>query len=64
MRKQPEVMECFFTTGSADIMLRVAIPSVAAYDHFLERRRCRSDGEGLILVTANLRRNRHCHLLR
>ncbi len=36
MRKQPEVMECFFTTGSADIMLRVAIPSVAAYDHFLE----------------------------
>ncbi len=36
MRKQPEVMECFFTTGSADIMLRVAISSVAAYDRFLE----------------------------
>jgi len=36
LRKQPEVMECFFTTGAADIIVRVAIPSVAAYDHFLE----------------------------
>lgn len=36
MRQQPEVMECFFTSGSADIMLRVATSSVAAYDRFLE----------------------------
>jgi DNA-binding Lrp family transcriptional regulator len=36
MRKQPEVMECFFTTGAADVILRVATPSVAAYDEFLE----------------------------
>lgn len=36
MRKQPEVMECFFTTGAADIIMRVATASVAAYDHFLE----------------------------
>ena len=36
MREQPEVMECFFTTGAADIILRVATASVAAYDHFLE----------------------------
>ena len=36
MREQPEVMECFFTTGAADILLRVATPSVAAYDRFLE----------------------------
>ncbi|MFQ5548199.1 MAG: Lrp/AsnC family transcriptional regulator [Woeseia sp.] len=36
MRRQPEVMECFFTTGAADIILRVATPSVAAYDNFLE----------------------------
>lgn len=36
MREQPGVMECFFTTGAADILLRVATPSVAAYDHFLE----------------------------
>ena len=36
MRRQPEVMECFFTTGAADIIVRVATSSVAAYDHFLE----------------------------
>ncbi len=36
MREQPEVMECFFTTGAADVILRVATPSVAAYDEFLE----------------------------
>jgi Lrp/AsnC family transcriptional regulator, leucine-responsive regulatory protein len=36
MRKQPEVMECFFTTGAADVILRVAIPGVGAYDSFLE----------------------------
>lgn len=36
MREQPGVMECFFTTGAADVILRVATPSVASYDHFLE----------------------------
>jgi DNA-binding Lrp family transcriptional regulator len=36
MQKQPEVMECFFTTGAADVILRVVTPSVAAYDNFLE----------------------------
>ncbi len=36
MRKQPEVLECYFTSGAADIILRVATTSVAAYDEFLE----------------------------
>jgi DNA-binding Lrp family transcriptional regulator len=36
MRQQPEVMECYYTTGDADFLLRVAIPSVAAYDKFLQ----------------------------
>ena len=36
MREQPEVMECYYTTGDADFLLRVAIPSVAAYDEFLQ----------------------------
>ena len=36
IRDRPEVMECFFTTGDADILLRVATPSVSAYDRFLE----------------------------
>lgn len=37
IRARPEVMECFFTTGNADILLRVATPSVSAYDEFLEK---------------------------
>ncbi len=36
IRDRPEVMECFFTTGDADILMRVATPSVSAYDKFLE----------------------------
>ncbi len=36
MLAHPEVMECFFTTGDADILLRVVTPSVSAYDDFLE----------------------------
>lgn len=36
IRDRPEVMECFFTTGDADILMRVATPSVSAYDRFLE----------------------------
>lgn len=36
IRNRPEVMECFFTTGDADILMRVATPSVSAYDRFLE----------------------------
>ena len=33
--KRPEVMECFNTTGDSDVLLRVVVPSVAAYDDFL-----------------------------
>ena len=36
IRQRPEVMECYYTTGDADFLLRVAIPSVAAYDRFLQ----------------------------
>ena len=36
IRARPEVMECFFTTGDSDILMRVATPSVSAYDKFLE----------------------------
>lgn len=36
IRRRPEVMECYYTTGDADFLLRVAIPSVAAYDRFLQ----------------------------
>ncbi len=41
---RPEVMECFFTTGDADILMRVATPSVSAYDRFLEEHIFQAEG--------------------
>jgi Lrp/AsnC family leucine-responsive transcriptional regulator len=32
---RPEVLECYLMTGDADYLLRVAIPDVSAYEHFL-----------------------------
>lgn len=31
----PEVLQCYAVTGNADFVLRVVIPSMAAYDRFL-----------------------------
>ena len=31
----PEVLECYLMTGDADYLLRVAVPDVEAYQHFL-----------------------------
>lgn len=36
LSKHPEVMECFTTTGDADVLMRVVTASVPAYDAFLE----------------------------
>ena len=35
VRQRPEVLECYATTGEADYLLRVMVPDVAAYEHFL-----------------------------
>ncbi len=35
IRARREVMECFHTTGTSDMLLRVVCPSVSAYDDFL-----------------------------
>lgn len=34
--KRPEVLECYASMGEADYLLKVAIPDVSAYDHFLK----------------------------
>ena len=31
----PEVLQCYAVTGNADFVLRVVIPDMATYDHFL-----------------------------
>ena len=32
---RPEVMECYSMSGETDYMLRIVVPDVAAYEHFL-----------------------------
>ncbi|MEN8197669.1 MAG: Lrp/AsnC family transcriptional regulator [Pseudomonadota bacterium] len=34
--QRPEVLECFATTGDADYLMRVVVPTVTAYYEFLE----------------------------
>ena|SRR5579864_4373493 len=36
VRRRPEVLECFATTGDADYHLRVVVTDMAAYNRFLD----------------------------
>ena len=36
VKKRPEVLECFATTGDADYHLRVVVSDMAAYNRFLD----------------------------
>ncbi|HEY8351455.1 MAG TPA: Lrp/AsnC family transcriptional regulator [Sphingomonadales bacterium] len=36
VRESPEIMECYLMTGDADYHLRVVVPDLAAYEHFLK----------------------------
>jgi DNA-binding Lrp family transcriptional regulator len=36
VRRRPEVLECFATTGDADYHLRVVVADMAAYNRFLD----------------------------
>ena len=35
VRRVPEVMECYLMTGEFDYLLRVVVPDLEAYEHFL-----------------------------
>jgi len=35
IRERPEVMECYLVTGKFDYFIRVALPTLAAYESFL-----------------------------
>jgi len=43
MRRE-EVLECYLMTGDADYLLRVVVPNVAAYEHFLKEALTRVEG--------------------
>lgn len=38
MRQSPEVQQCYYVTGSADFMLVVTAPDMAAYEDFTRRK--------------------------
>jgi len=40
----PEVLECYLMTGPRDYWLRVVVPDLAAYEHFLKTKLTRLDG--------------------
>ena len=44
IREWPEVLECNLMTGDADYLLRVAVPDVDAYEHFLRGKLTRLEG--------------------
>ena len=44
IREWPEVLECNLMTGDVDYMLRVAVPDVNAYEHFLRHKLTRLEG--------------------
>lgn len=51
----PEVMSCFLMTGDADYNLRVVVPDLDAYNHFLTRTLTRIDGVAHIKSSFALR---------
>lgn len=51
----PEVMSCFLMTGDADYNLRVVVPDLDAYNHFLTRTLTRIEGVAHIKSSFALR---------
>ncbi len=54
--KWPEVMECYLMTGDADYHLRIVVPDLTAYEHFLKTRLTRVEGISSIKSSFALKR--------
>ena len=44
VRKRPEVLECYLMTGDEDYLLRVVVPDLGHYEHFLKTHLTRISG--------------------
>lgn len=44
----PEVMECYLMTGPRDYLLRIVVPDLQAYEHFIKTKLTRLEGVGSI----------------
>jgi len=55
VRQRPEVLECFAITGDADYLLRIVVPSMAAYHRFLHDVLFRLPGVAQVKSSVTLR---------
>ena len=53
--KRPEVMECYLMTGEFDYLLRVVVPDLEAYEHFLLEHLTRIKGIAIIKSSFSLK---------
>ena len=44
VRRWPEVLECYLMTGAQDYLLRVVVPDLDAYQHFVKQKLTRLEG--------------------
>ena len=55
MAQRAEVIECYLMTGDSDYLLRVAVPSVAAFHRFLIEHLAKIPGIGMIKSSFTLK---------
>ena len=53
--ERPEVMECYLMTGEFDYLLRVVVPDLEAYEHFLLEHLTRIEGIASIKSSFSLK---------
>ncbi len=61
--RQPEVLECYLMTGDSDYLLRVVVPDVAAYEHFLKTALTRLEGVASIKSSFALKQVKYSTVL-
>lgn len=52
---QPEVIECFATSGDSDYLLRVVASDISSYDHFIQKFLLKIDGVSQVRSNFQLR---------
>ncbi|MBL1421956.1 MAG: Lrp/AsnC family transcriptional regulator [Alphaproteobacteria bacterium] len=52
---QPEVIECFATSGDSDYLLRVVASDISAYDHFIQKFLLKIEGVSQVRSNFQLR---------
>lgn len=59
----PEVMECYLMTGPRDYLLRIVVPDLQAYEHFIKTKLTRLEGVGSIELSFALGQVKYTNVL-